>query len=53
MKTIKSYEAAQPQKNVDKIVVTTKSVDLETAYDEDDRGPDKVKGFIGLIVHEL
>jgi len=37
-----SYEAAQPQKNVDKIVVNSKSVEFETEYEEDDRGPDKV-----------
>ena len=64
MKTIKSYEAAQPQKNVDKIVVNAKSVEFETdelrkAYEEDDRGPDKVVGssnlrmFINLIVYRL
>ena len=53
MKTVKSYEAAQPQKNVDKIVVNAKSVEFETEYEEDDRGPDKVKGFTGLITHGL
>ena len=44
MKMVKCYEAAQPQKNVDKILVDAKSVEFEPTEWLDDRDPDKVKG---------
>lgn len=53
MKMVKSYEAAQPQKNVDKILVDAKSVELEPAEWLDDRDPDKVKGWSDECVLEL
>ena len=47
MKTVKSYDAAQPQKNMDKILVRAQSVEFEKADGEDDpdriSDPDKVE----------
>ena len=53
MKIVKSYEAAQPQKNVDTVSVDAKSVELEPAEWLDDRDPDKVKGSSDECVLEL
>ena len=53
MKIVKSYEAAQPQKNVDTVSVDAKSVELEPAEWLDDRDPDKVKGSSDACVLEL
>ena len=53
MKIVKSYEAAQPQKNEDKILVDANSMELEPAEWLDDRDPDKVKGSSDECVLEL
>ena len=53
MKIVKSYEAAQPQKNVDTVSVDAKSVELEPAEWLDDRDPDKVKGSSDECILEL
>ena len=53
LKIVKSYEAAQPQKNEDKILVDANSMELEPAEWLDDRDPDKVKGSSDECVLEL